>query len=155
MQTFLPYPDFEASAKCLDYRRLGKQRVEAKQILDILLNRTDKKGWRNHPAVKMWNCYILALQEYYNTIVKEWISRGYKNNMPLEMVKWKWHGTEQYFTQEPRYHPFYCLPAWLTEEFCSRHRAALLYKMSEWYGQFGWTEEAEINYIWPSQAARA
>jgi len=32
MQTFLPYADFKESAQCLDYRRLGKQRVEAKQI---------------------------------------------------------------------------------------------------------------------------
>ena len=28
MQTFLPYPDFKQSAACLDYSRLGKQRVE-------------------------------------------------------------------------------------------------------------------------------
>ena len=36
MQTFLPYPDFTQSAKTLDYRRLGKQRVEAWQILNAL-----------------------------------------------------------------------------------------------------------------------
>ena len=44
MQTFLPYPDFVKSAQCLDYRRLGKQRVEAKQILEInlMLTNTDK-----------------------------------------------------------------------------------------------------------------
>ena len=33
MQTFLPYPDFARSARCLDNRRLGKQRVESYQIL--------------------------------------------------------------------------------------------------------------------------
>ena len=33
MQTFLPYPDMIKSAKALDYKRLGKQRVEAKQII--------------------------------------------------------------------------------------------------------------------------
>ena len=48
MQTFLPYKSFENSVKSLDYRRLGKQRVEAKQILNVLLNRTETKGWRNH-----------------------------------------------------------------------------------------------------------
>lgn len=36
MQTFLPYPDFEQSAKCLDNRRLGKQRVEVLQLLIAL-----------------------------------------------------------------------------------------------------------------------
>lgn len=33
MQTFLPYGSFIESAKCLDYGRLGKHRVEAKQII--------------------------------------------------------------------------------------------------------------------------
>jgi Pyrimidine dimer DNA glycosylase len=37
MQTFLPYPDFVACARVLDSRRLGKQRVEALQILRALL----------------------------------------------------------------------------------------------------------------------
>jgi len=57
MQTFLPYTDFIQSAKCLDYRRLGKQRLEAKTILNILLNETTKAGWRNHPAVLMWSSH--------------------------------------------------------------------------------------------------
>ena len=39
MQTFLPYPDIEKSLNSLDSKRLGKQRVEAYQILNILLNR--------------------------------------------------------------------------------------------------------------------
>ena len=40
MQTFLPYEDFTKTAQCLDYKRLGKQRVEAYQILRILKNIT-------------------------------------------------------------------------------------------------------------------
>jgi len=39
MQTFLPYASFAKSAACLDNRRLGKQRVEAMQILKILPSR--------------------------------------------------------------------------------------------------------------------
>jgi hypothetical protein len=31
VNTFLPFPSFEASARCLDNKRLGKQRVEAYQ----------------------------------------------------------------------------------------------------------------------------
>ena len=49
MQTFLPYPDFVASARCLDRRRLGKQRVEVLQLLRALL--VPGSGWANHPAV--------------------------------------------------------------------------------------------------------
>ena len=37
MITFLPYPDFQKSAQVLDRQRLGKQRLEAKQILEINL----------------------------------------------------------------------------------------------------------------------
>jgi len=55
MQTFLPYVNFAESAKCLDYRRLGKQRVEAKQILDVLNGKTT--AWQNHPCVKAWKGY--------------------------------------------------------------------------------------------------
>lgn len=36
MQTFLPFSDFKKSAESLDYRRLGKQRVECLQILAAL-----------------------------------------------------------------------------------------------------------------------
>jgi hypothetical protein len=31
VNTFLPFPSFEASVRCLDNKRLGKQRVEAYQ----------------------------------------------------------------------------------------------------------------------------
>lgn len=37
MQTFLPYESYDDSAESLDYRRLGKQRVETLQILMTLL----------------------------------------------------------------------------------------------------------------------
>ena len=54
MQTFLPYKSFRNSFESLDYKRLGKQRVEARQVLNILRDKTQTKGWRNHPITKMW-----------------------------------------------------------------------------------------------------
>ena len=36
MQTFLPYESFAESAKVLDWRRLGKQRVEGMQIIKAI-----------------------------------------------------------------------------------------------------------------------
>lgn len=62
MQTFLPYADFKQSAEVLDKQRLGKQRVEAYQILRALLGITN--GWIHHPATKMWRGYERALAEY-------------------------------------------------------------------------------------------
>src|SRR5690606_11138493 len=52
MQTFLPYEDFAATAQVLDQRRLGKQRVEALQVLRGLTR--PGYGWRHRPAVSMW-----------------------------------------------------------------------------------------------------
>ena len=86
MQTFLPYPDFTRSAVCLDYRRLGKQRLEARTILTILTGKTASKAWRNHPAVLMWRGREDALREYYNACLAEWIARGYRNTMLPEPV---------------------------------------------------------------------
>jgi hypothetical protein len=50
MQTFLPYESYARSAAVLDRQRLGKQRVEAMQILRVLAGET--AGWGNHPAVR-------------------------------------------------------------------------------------------------------
>ena len=58
MQTFLPYRSMSESVRCLDYRRLGKQRVEAFQILNALAGKS--KGWTSHPATKMWRGYETA-----------------------------------------------------------------------------------------------
>jgi hypothetical protein len=79
MQTFLPLPDFQATAEVLDYRRLGKQRVEAFQVLKAL--RGESRGWVNHPAVLMWAGYEGALCEYGRIVCAEWRDRGYVDNM--------------------------------------------------------------------------
>jgi hypothetical protein len=134
MQTFLPYKDFKQSFRVLDWRRLGKQRVEAYQVLNILLNRTDSPngGWRNHPITRMWDGYEPALQQYFNLCVEEWIDRGYNNNMLMEDIT------------EPIIYPH-----WLgNESFHSSHRANLLRKDYEYYSQFKWREDSENPYTW-------
>lgn len=142
----MPYPNFIETARCLDVRRLGKQRIEAAQILrtlgieGVLLSPPQpkpldkKQAWANHPAVRMWVGYEGCLKYYYNKVCQEWVRRGYQQNMgffdiePLEII---W-------------------PSWLgNEDFHSRHRASLLYKNYEWYSQFGWTETPKIDYLWP------
>ena len=81
MQTFLPYPDYIRSVQSLDYRRLGKQRVEAMQIINILDGKQTSAGWKNHPACKMWVGYTNSLKYYCNCCIDEWIKRGFKNTM--------------------------------------------------------------------------
>lgn len=135
MQTFLPYPSFIESTKCLDRRRLGNQRREVLTILTALTN--PGAGWQNHPAVKMWKGYGQALVVYGLQVCAEWINRGYNDNSMDKIMSYCNHqGAID--------------PPWLGDEsFHSSHRAALLAKDPEWYGQFGWTERPEINYVWP------
>lgn len=125
MQTFLPLDSFTRSAAALDYRRLGKQRLEARTILN--------GGWPNHPASRMWIGYHEALKAYYNVILKEWIDRGYNNTMdfiPVSKIMMPW---------------------WFgREEFHSAHRATLLTKDPAYYSQFGWTEKPVYGYWWPT-----
>lgn len=114
MQTFLPYSDFLKSIQCLDTARLGKQRVEAFQILNVLLDRSSLKRRKNHPAMKMWVGYEDALKEYYNTCLMGWVGRGYKNSMLYE-------------TMDKEYPIKY--PSWIgNEKFHSAHRSRLLFK---------------------------
>tara|TARA_Y100000593_G_scaffold75120_1_gene138531 strand:- start:161 stop:571 length:411 start_codon:yes stop_codon:yes gene_type:complete len=133
MQTFLPYKSFNESFKVLDYRRLGKQRVEAYQILNVLLGRTKTKGWVNHPATKMWKGYENALKQYLNECIDHWVSRGYNNNMKKEVIE----GDIVY-------------PHWLgDDDFHSAHRSNLLRKDKEFYSQYMWTESDNMEYYWP------
>ena len=44
MQIFLPYKSFKKSAEVLDYQRLGKQRVEALQSINIIEGNQRKDG---------------------------------------------------------------------------------------------------------------
>ena len=133
MQTFLPYPDFKQSAQSLDNRRLGKQRVETKQILDVLDG--NSTGWRFHPAVHMWRGYEKALEMYFNIISMEWINRGYIHNMCLFDVK-----------------SMFKLPKWFGNEiFHLSHQSNLLRKDSEHYGQYFIGVPDDLPYVWPSK----
>ncbi len=84
VNTFIVSSDPKKCAKALDNKRLGKQRVEAYQIINLLEHKDDtKKGFSNHPATQMWKPYLAGLKYYYNCIVEEWIDRGFNNTMKL------------------------------------------------------------------------
>lgn len=137
MQTFVPYMDIAESAKVLDRARLGKQRVETLQILNVVAG-IKGGGWVNHPAVKMWSENPHGLAYYGVIICKEWISRGYKDTC-LEKISAVAapDGTD--------------MPWWWGEpEVHASHRANLLRKLPEYYHQFGWLDDPSMPYIWPS-----
>ena len=88
MQTFLPYKSFTKSAKCLDNKRLGKQRVEAMQILNVLLSKDKKAGWHNHPAVLQWKGYEGTLFDYLLSCADEWeYKRRFKNEKIADYIQ--------------------------------------------------------------------
>lgn len=148
MQTFLPYADFKQSALVLDRQRLGKQRVEALQILRTLYGISD--GWTNHPAVKMWKGYEPVLALYALEICAEWSHRGYIDSCWKQinaLVSWRdavdgVSKNGQWILCSP--------PAWLGDPaFHASHRSNLLRKDPDHYGQFGWTELPTLPYVWP------
>ena len=66
--------------KILDVKRLGKQRLEAQMIIQILEGKKTN-GYINHPMTKMWDGYVGGLKHYFNLCIDEWVRRGYKNKM--------------------------------------------------------------------------
>jgi hypothetical protein len=146
MQTFLPLPSFRASAACLDNKRLGKQRVECKQILLCLgvpigENMPAKSRWRNHPAVRMWAGSEIALIAYSVVICREWRRRGFRDTLQPQFM-------EAYARErDERIVPY---PRWFrSKRFHSSHRSNLLRKDYNHYSRFGWMEPIDLPYHWP------
>lgn len=131
MQTFLPYLNFYDSLLCLDNKRLGKQRVEAKQILNIVDLHINSR-WKNHPAVKMWQGYSEALKLYHNLAIHIWKERRFNNTMKYKIINTK-----------------IIKPDWLTEEFCISHKSNLLRKDPVFYGKYNWNVPDNLPYVWP------
>lgn len=140
MQTFLPSPSYTESAKILDYKRLGKQRVEAKQIL-LALGKTSG-GWVNHPATKMWRGHEVELCQYGLSMCCEWIRRGYKDTLSEFFMDALWQ-----YESDGR---DMSLPPWVGDERVhASHRSNLLRKDREFYSQYGWEESDDLPYVWP------
>jgi len=145
MQTFVPYPSIKKSAESLDSARLGKQRSESKIILKVLERRKrspkEKFGWKNHPAVLMWEGHEDFLRAYSLAICLEWRKRGYKDStMPffLEGIK-------------PNPKP----PSWWGDErLHESHRSKLIAKFPEHYENiFTKTRKKtrkDLDYYWPT-----
>ena len=133
MQTFLPYPDFAKSAACLDNKRLGKQRVEAMQILNILAGRTS--AWKHHPAVLMWSGYEKALRQCLRAVTLEWKRRGFRNGIRTP--------AEARLTPDQ-------IPWWIgNRKFHSSHRSHLFRKDPQHYGSMGWKVDCDLPCHWP------
>lgn len=149
VQTFLPYADFYASLRALDDRRLGKQRVEALQVLRGLT--VPGYGWRHHPAVKMWRGHVEALGRYGITCCEVWLEKGYADTCATTIgADLTAAGVTAVRTQE-ELREAGALPRWLgDEEFHRAHRSALVRKDPAHYRPLFPDVPDDLPYVWPA-----
>jgi predicted DNA-binding transcriptional regulator AlpA len=140
MQTFITHEHYTDTARALDNKRLGKQRVEAYQILKALRgDYADTGAWVNHPATVMWrnNPYELAL--YGLTVSMEFYERGFDGFNMVEtfnilMLEFGDNNKE-------------CAPWFVNNELLRiTHQSNLMRKDSDFY-QFDVPNN--IPYVWP------
>jgi len=143
MQTFVPHDSFRASASALDWRRLGKQRVECLQLLQALDPLSPRRGWANHPAAAMWRGYEGALACYGLAIVNEWVERGYNDIKCGPQIQ----------TYADRFVDATLPPWWGDYDVHLSHRSNLIRKAPEFYRpQWPMTPD-NLPYIWPTTGA--
>ena len=148
VQTFLPYPDFERSARALDGKRLGKQRVECLQVVRGLT--VAGYGWRHHPAVKMWRGHLEALGRYTLTCCEVWTEGGRADTCATTVVvDLAAAGVERVRSQD-ELADVDALPRWLGDpDFHRSHQSALLRKDPEFYGPLFGDVPPDLDYVWP------
>lgn len=154
MQTFIVAPTFSETAKLLDNKRLGKQRVETKQILQTNLKLSIYKSrfgdfaspiklaWKNHPAVKMWRGYDNMLALYGYAICKEWINRGFSDSL-LPFFR------EFVATSGPLLYPPWLINPTKLHRIIISHRSSLRSKDDNFYGPLFPDSEVKYGYYWP------
>jgi hypothetical protein len=138
MQTFLPFADFTRTAESLDWKRLGKQRVETMQVVKAI---TTGSGWVNHPATKMWHGHLGSLVEYQRAVCHEWVDvLGYRDTC-LEKTLALVEGVDLGAGS----------PAWLgRRDFHRSHQSNLVRKDPVYYSPLFPGVPPDLPYIWPS-----
>ena len=139
MQTFMPEPSFKDSLAVLDDKRLGKQRVETKQILRAI--RGETIGWRNHPATLMWVGYEGALARYGYVSCNIWSLRGFDDTL------------REYFLHVIRNADHTEMPPWFGYmPFHISHRSNLVRKDPQHYRRFYPDVPDDLPYFWPTKS---
>ena len=145
MQTFLPLAGFAASAAVLDLKRLGKQRVEALQVLRGLT--VPGYGWRHHPAVKMWIGYPEALVRYGLEVCAVWAASGRPDTVASTLLA---EAGVDVVRSESELAAAGELPPWLgSEEFHRSHQSSLVRKDPDWYRPHFPDVADDLPYVWP------
>jgi hypothetical protein len=148
MQTFVPFANFIKSAVILDSKRLNKQLLEGRQIYNILAKRQETGAWVNHPAVKMWRGYDMALYEYLGAVKQECDFRNIATQKNWDAIE-KIHESNWY-----RGDSVVMPPWWGDERVHQSHRNNLYRKDPEYYVEFNEDKFVscceKCNYFWPT-----
>jgi hypothetical protein len=153
MQTFLPYPDFDASAQALDTRRLGKQRVEVIQIVRALT--VPSYSWKSHPAVLMWEGHEEALGAYGLAMTREWHERGFADTCAATITADLAAAGVAPIRGQADLAARGALPPWLGDGALHRsHQSALVRKDPVYHDRFP-DVPADLPYVWPVRAQSA
>jgi hypothetical protein len=149
VQTFLPLPTFADSARVLDPKRLGKQRVETLQVFRALT--VPGYGWRHHPAARMWIGYAESLVRYGLEMCAVWEATGRGDTCAGTLVSElaACLGVHAPRTQEALAVAGE-LPPWLgMKPFHLSHQSALVRKNPSWYRRFFPDVADDLPYVWP------
>jgi len=148
VQTFLPHADFAESARALDPKRLGKQRVECIQVVRGLT--WEKYGWRHHPAVKMWRGYEEALGRYSLTCCEVWQALGFADTCAATITTDLAAAGVTTIRSQAELAATGGLPPWLGDpDFHRSHRSALVRKDPEFYAARFPGVPDDLPYLWP------
>lgn len=133
MQVFIVGSPLE-TAMALDNRRLNKQIIECKQILDAL---NGAKAWSNHPCVLQYRGheewllhYQWCLESYYRGVTNGTLDLEYYDARDESRV------CEAY---KPTFH---------TQEYFDQMKRRLYSKDKEYYEQWAHLGESEENWYW-------
>jgi len=176
MQTFLPYPDFVQTSKVLDNKRLGKQRVEALQILQVLAIGPYQMliNYRQDNTPVWESCNLEEFNEskknktptvrktpwYNHPAVQMW--RGYDRSLVEYGFnicnEWSARGFRD--TCYPKFRSIECniehlpvvIPYWIGDNnFHCSHQSNLIRKLPEYYTKYFPGTPNNLAYIWPSK----
>lgn len=132
----MQHQNYELVAQELDDKRLGKQRVEAYQIVKALRGDYANSGaWENHPATVMWRGHQYQLGLYGWHICKEWMARGHDDTVI------------QHFVDLMDNSSFTNMPWWVNNTILNlTHQSNLMRKDSSYYR---YNVPDNIPYVWP------
>ena len=113
----------------LDRRRLNKQKIECKQILDAIDGIS--KSWKNHPITKSYTPYRKWLMIYL-WLLEEYTSAESDIVMMIHYNKWLWDN-------RPEFH---------TDEYFKQMKRRLYTKDNNHYSQYKDLGESDINWYY-------